>query len=142
MNKLFPLPAFSIAGIIMTFISIMITIPEFENKEILENGKTVNVLIEKIPDYCEKKSTRDILVVFFKFKSKTYTRNVSEKWCEKIRIGEIIQMKSNMDESEFIFTWESEKKQNSEIGSGIILSIFGLFLIFKGYYDREKNTSE
>jgi hypothetical protein len=122
----------------MTFISIMITIPDYEDKEILKNGKIVNVFVEKVPEYCEKKSNRDILVVFFKHNGKTHTRNVTEKWCEKIKSGETLQMKSNNDESEFVFTWETEGKQNTEIGSGVFLILLGLFLIYKGYSDKNK----
>jgi len=95
-------------------------------------------LIEKAPDYCEKKSSRDILVVFFKYKGKTHTRNVGEKWCKKIKRGETLPMKSNNDESEFVFTWETEGKQNKEIGSEVLLTLLGVFFIYKGYSDKNK----
>ncbi|PKV53069.1 hypothetical protein ATE84_5203 [Aquimarina sp. MAR_2010_214] len=141
MNRLFPIPAFTIAGLIMTFISIMITIPDYEGKEILKTGKLVDVLIEKAPDHCKKRHKRDILVVFFNYKGKTHSRNVNEKWCKEIKNEQVLQMKSNDSGTDFVFTWETEGELSNEIGSGIILTLFGLFLIFKGYYDRRKNKT-
>lgn len=121
--------ALAIGGGLIVIISIIGLFRIIEKKEIQLNGKEIEVRIVDIPVSC-KESSKWLKPYFkFEYNNKKYSKNIKGKYCKILENSRIIILKTNSDNSIFIFP---DENINRELIWGIILLVIGGLCCFKG----------
>jgi len=97
------------------------------NIETYKNGKIVNVKVVYVPNCIGGKPHYNFR---FSYNEKIYAKRIGGGLCDELKEGDIIRMKTNEDNS--VFLYESESPYNDFI-STLLLLLFGVILIYKGF---------
>ena len=110
-------------------ISIAISISSYKKFDTIQNGKIVVVNVIDVPISCEL-SNRTIKSYFrFSYDGKEHTKNIKGKYCDVLKKEKQIKLKTNSDNSVFVFLDENLMMQYITIIS--LLGIGSFFLIKK-----------
>ncbi len=120
---------YKIFGIILIGISVAICVSSYKKFNTIYNGKEVEVRIIDVPVSCEV-SNRTLKSYFrFSYKGKEYTKNIKGKYCDILKKAKILKLKTNSDNSVFVFKDEQLTMQYITIISLFLIGI--LFLLKK-----------
>jgi hypothetical protein len=93
-----------------------------------KKGIIVQVKIVRMPTDCLS-TRRQKLYFSFEYEGKVYSKQLGSLFCEKYKVGDIIDMR-HLNDFEDIFLF-SEESVILELISTIALSSFGLFVLIK-----------
>lgn len=117
-------------GFLVLIISVILLWKTIEKKNILLNGIEIEARVVDIPVSCETSSKN--LKPFFRFEynNKEYTKNIKGSYCKTLEIGRLVKLKTNTENSIFVFT---DENINKEFIFGFVLLLLGVICGFKGF---------
>lgn len=126
--------ALVIGSFLITIISIVLLWRTIEKKHILLNGKEIEVRIVEIPVSCTT-SSKELKAFFrFEYNNEKYTKNIKGSYCQTLKIGHFVKLKTNSENSIFVFT---DENINTEFISGFMFLSLGLVCGFKGFKTKK-----
>ena len=118
-----------LGGCIIIAISIALLFNTVEKKSVELNGEEIEVRIVDIPVSCST-SSKELKAFFrFEYKGKIHSKNIKDKYCQILKDSRVIKLKTNSDNSVFIFV---DENINKEFIFKIVLLIIGLLICYKG----------
>ncbi len=123
---------YKVSGIILIAISIIISIGGVMDYKTMKTGKIVKVEVLEVLTSCNERNRTKSPSFRFIFKNKTHTKNIKGKYCNIIKAGAVIELKTNSDNTIFLYPNENILLDN--------LANVGLFLVgFLFLFKKEKN---
>jgi hypothetical protein len=118
---------YKIAG--MIFILACLLFLKYNYKEIItyKNGTTINALIIYVPNCISGKPYYHLK---FSYNETVYPKRIGGELCDKLKEGDIIKLKTNDDNT--VFLYEHENPYNNAIYFTLLI-FFGLFLLYMGF---------
>lgn len=104
-----------------------------EKKDVLLNGKEIEVLVTEAPTSCNYRRRPTFK---FKYDNTIHIKN-AWKYCKTLNRGDVIKLKTNTENSIFVFT---DEKIKTEIIACYFLLFSGIFCFSKGIYNSKLNT--
>ena len=119
---------YKIFGIILLGISIAISFNSYKKFDAIHNGKEVEVTIINIPISCEV-SNKTLKPYFrFSYNQKQYTKNIEGKYCNTLKQMKTLKLKTNSDNSIFVYIDENLTIQYITI---LLLAFIGILFLLK-----------
>ncbi len=119
---------YKIGGVILILISFVISFNNYKKFDALHNGKEVEVIITNIPVSCEV-SNKSLKPYFkFSYNQRIYTKNIEGKYCDILKNTRTLKLKTNFDNSIFVYTDETLIMDYITI---IILLLIGILFLLK-----------
>lgn len=115
-------------GVIIIIISLSLLYNSIRKKSVEFYGQEIKVSVIDIPISCDV-SSKDLKAFFrFLYKNKTYSKNLKDKYCELVKTNKTINLKTNSDNSIFIYV---DENVNKELFFNAILLIIGVLIYYK-----------
>ncbi|WP_417872682.1 hypothetical protein [Xanthomarina gelatinilytica] len=118
---------YKIGGALLILISLAICINSYKKFDAIQNGKEVEVRVIDVPVSCEV-SNRTLKSYFrFEYNDKEYTKNIKGEYCDILKRAKTINLKTNTDNSVFVYPNEKLTMQYITVFSLLIIGIVFLF---------------
>jgi len=106
---------------------------DFDKFLVLKSGKEVAVVVTDIPVTC--KISNKTLHTYFEFlcNGKRYTKNLNGAYCSSILVGGKLKLKTNEDETIFLFLDENISPNLYALSVLIVVMVLCYFKIIKTY---------
>ncbi len=114
-----------------------LALAKYEDMAIIKNGKNVTVDIIDVPIPCGEGSRISKAHFKFSYLGKIYRKNFLGMHCEDIQIGKEFTLRTNDDNSVFVFNDEGEEIK-SDIAACAGLAIMFLACAIFGQFKKEK----
>lgn len=124
---------YKVLGTILIVISLIISIGAIKDFKTMNSGKIVEVEVLKVLTSCRISNSSLSPRFRFLFKNKTYTKNIKGKYCDIIRAGVRIELKTNKDNTVFLYPNENILLDNI---ANVVLFIIGILFLFKKEKDE------
>lgn len=119
---------YRIFGIILILISFAISFNSYEKFLAIHNGNEIIVTVTDIPVSC-KVSNKTLKAYFrFEYNGKSYTKMIKGKYCNSLKINKKITLKTNNNNSIFVYP---EERLTMQYISIIVLFLVGLISLIK-----------
>ena len=118
---------YKISGVVFVIGCIVLLKSNYEVIETYHSGHFVNVTVVYVPNCITTKAHYNIK---FTYNGNTYAKQIGVLSCRELNEGETIRLKTNKDNS--VFLYEKENPYNDRVYF-IILFLFGIFLIYMGF---------
>lgn len=105
-----------------------------KKKEVLLNGKEIEVLVTDAPFSCNYRRKPSFK---FEYDNITYSKH-AWKYCKTLKRGDIIKLKTNSEHSIFVFP---DEKIKTEIIACYFLLFLGILCFSKGIYNSTLKTN-
>lgn len=131
LSRLLPLWLLSL---ILCISAIVLIFNSYEKLETLRSGNVVEVSVIDVPVTCEESRRRNKAYFRFEYKNKIYTKKIKgKKYCETIVKNSTIKLKTNKDNSHFVYTDENIK---TEIMAIVLLFLIGSVCLYKSLKNK------
>lgn len=120
---------FFLGGIALCFISILVAFTNKDKIELFKTGENIVVRVVDIPLPCHLRSRKIRPYFKFEYQNKVYSKNLKDHYCDSLRIGDTIRLKTNKERSLFVFT---DEKLFSNFYACGALFLLGGFITCKG----------
>jgi len=118
---------YKISGILFIIGCVFFLKYNYKELETYKNGKIISAKIIYVPNCLSGKRH---YYLKFSYNERIYPKRIGGGLCDKLKEGDIIKLKTNEDNS--VFLYEYENPYNNMI-SFILLFLFGVFLIYMGF---------
>jgi len=119
------------SGILLFIVSFFLLLSNFEDIKVAQNGKVVNMRIEKLPTSCLGTRIKHFMTV--SYNNKFYIKRIGGKYCEEHHVGEVVEIRFLEGSELVLFPSESGK---SNLIALVILGLLGSFLIVYWWIKR------
>lgn len=118
---------YKISGIVFIFGCFFFLKYSFKEIETYYGGHVIIATVIYVPNCFTTKKHYNIKFIY---NGKTYAKEIGVLSCKKLKVGNSIRMKTNQDNSVFLYEQENPFYDMVSI---IFLLLFGVFLVYLGY---------
>ena len=124
---------YGILGIVIVIVSLILLKNKGDVYKIEKEGSIVKMKILKLPSYCGL--TRGKYYADFFYETMTFNKRIPTGFCDKHKVGELVDMKYLESEETVLFPNETVKAEFIAIA---IFLFLGLLSIFYSFYNKSK----
>lgn len=118
---------YKITGVIFILGCSLLLKTSYEEIQTYRSGHMISATIRYVPNCI---STKKHYNIKFIFKGKEFGKEIAGLQCKELKEGDIIMLKTNQDNSIFLYEHENPYKN---LSSFVLIFLFGILLIYMGF---------